>query len=336
MKHILVLLPNWIGDAAMCTPAIRILAKRYPDAEITVAGRSAICALLEGLPYIKRCVDLPARPGLGAMRKLGQTLRPYARNLCVVFPHSSRAAILARLTGAHQRLGYARGNRSWLLTDTVEPHRVDGDIVPIYMAHEYEQLVLSLGCEVDNLGLELAADAGECAAVQARVGTGGPLIGIAPGAAFGPSKCWLPERYAEVINRLHHDHGARCVLLTGPGEETTRQAVLDRVEVPLLECQSTPPTLARLKAIIASLDLFIGNDSGPRHIAIAFKKPVICIMGSTSPAYTTSPWEQGEVLRIDVDCGPCQKPHCETDHRCMTGITVEHVVMAVRKHLPRI
>lgn len=335
MKHILVLAPNWIGDAAMVTPALRILARRYPGAEITVAGRPVICALLEGLPYITGCIVIPSRPNVGAMVKLGKQLAPFARDLCVAFPHSTRAAILARLTGAKKRLGYKRGNRSWLLTDLVEPHRVDGKISTIYMSHEYMHLLTALGCEADHEGLELAASQDEVDAVQALLSEGsGPVIGVAPGAAFGPSKCWLPERYAEVINRLHEDHGAQCILLTGPGEEATRQAVCDALTAPLLECQSDPPSLERLKAIISQLDVFIGNDSGPRHMAIAFKKPVICIMGSTSPAYTDSPWEVGEVLRIDVDCGPCQKPVCETDHRCMTGVHADQVYDAVVRHLP--
>jgi heptosyltransferase-2 len=101
----------------------------------------------------------------------------------------------------------------------------------------------------------------------------------------------------------------------------------------LIEYHGGAPSIARLKAAIAGVDLLIGNDSGPRHIAIAFKKPVVCIMGSTSPAYTESPWEWGEVLRVDVDCGPCQKPHCVTDHRCMTGVTVERTVAAAVKWL---
>jgi len=158
-------------------------------------------------------------------------------------------------------------------------------------------------------------------------------VGIAPGAAFGPSKRWLPERFAAVADRLHREHNAQCFLLTGPGEEETRDAVLRAAQTPLIEYHDGAPSIARLKAAIAGVDLLIGNDSGPRHIAIAFGKPVVCIMGSTSPAYTQSPWERGEVLRVDVDCGPCQKPICVTDHRCMTGITVERAVAAAAKWL---
>ena len=93
--------------------------------------------------------------------------------------------------------------------------------------------------------------------------------------------------------------------------------------------------MALLKATISQLDLLIGNDSGTRHVAVAFGVPTICIMGPTSPVYSEGPYERGQVLRVDVDCGPCQKPICETDHRCMTQITPDTVVQAAMAFLPK-
>ena len=333
IARILVLAPNWIGDAAMATPALRALRTRHGEAHITVAARAPICALLEGLPAVDEVFPLPKRPGAAALWRLAEQLRPRGYGLCVVFPHSFRAALIARMTGAGIRVAYARGHRSWLLTHAPAPYREDGRIVPIYMAREYLALVAALGCQDDGNGLELHADEEDLAAVAERLGPGGPIVGLAPGAAFGPSKQWPAERYAAVADALAVRIGARCVLITGPGEEDTREAVIRAAKSPLIELQTEPSSIARLKAIIASLDLLIANDSGPRHIAIAFKKPVICVMGPTSPRYTESPWERGKVLRVDVDCGPCQKPVCTTDHRCMTQITPEQVAEAALKQL---
>jgi heptosyltransferase-2 len=332
-KAILALAPNWLGDAAMCTPALRALHRRWPKARLTVAGRASVCALLAGLPWISQSQVLPAQATLQQMRAAADTCSPGRRGLCVVFPHSFRAALFAWLTRAGTRLGYARGGRTWLLTEAVQPHREGGRIAPIYMAREYLDLLAPLGCKDDNEGLQLAADAAEIARVHRLVEGPGPLITIAPAAAFGPSKCWPAARYAAVADRLTADFGARCLLVTGPGEEATRQAVLDAAKTPLLELPGGP-SVARLKAAIALSDLLIGNDSGPRHMAIAFKKPVVCIMGPTSPRYSSGPWEHGQVLRVDVDCGPCQKPICRTDHRCMTQITPDQVVAAAAAWLP--
>ncbi|MBI2424682.1 MAG: lipopolysaccharide heptosyltransferase II [Candidatus Hydrogenedentes bacterium] len=329
VRHILVLAPNWLGDAAMCTPALRALHDRFPESAITVAGRAAVCQLLEGLPSVAKVIPIPAKSGPRELARIGRTLAPHARDLCIVFPHSFRAALLARFTGSRQRLAYERGNRGILLTDTVAPHRENRRITPIFMAREYLELLAPLNCYNDFKGLELHAPPEDLAAVRAQLTPGRPTVGFAPGAAFGPSKRWPAERFAAVANELAQRTRAQFLLLTGPGEEDTRNAFLKALTVPVIEPQASRPTVARLKAAIACVDLLIGNDSGPRHIAIAFKKPVICIMGPTSPSYTENPQERGEVLRIDVDCGPCQKSHCVTgDHRCMMGVPVERAVTA--------
>jgi heptosyltransferase II len=329
-RRILVFLPNWLGDVVMCTPALRALKRRYPDAVVTAAGKASCCAVLDGFPRVDALISLPERPGILQSMTLRKALRALAPDVAVVFPHSFRAAWLAWLSAAPRRIGVDRGGRRFLLTEAVPRHREGGRPAPRYTALEYLEVAEAAGAPADGAGLELAADPGEVDAVRAGLEPGRPVVCIAPGAAFGPSKRWLPERFAAVADALHRSHGAQCVLLTGPGEEDTRAAVLAAAETPLI---ASTGGIGRLKASIAACDLLIGNDSGPRHIAIAFGKPVVCIMGSTAPAYTESPWERGEVVRIDVDCGPCQKPVCVTDHRCMTGIGVERVVMAAARFL---
>ena len=331
--RILAFVPNWLGDVAMSTPALRALTLRFPDAALFAVGQTGACQLLEGLPWLHGTIALPARAGLGAMAALRRDVRDPASTLAVVFPHSFRAALAARVSGAKTRLGYARNGRSWLLTHKALPYRENGVITPVYMATEYLDLVKAVGCENDGEGLELAADPAIVARLRPKLEGDGPLIAIAPGAAFGPSKRWPAERYAAVMDALHERIGARPVLLTGPGEEDTREAVLAAVKHPPIQVDDGTPTIDVLKAAIAQADMLIGNDSGPRHIAIAFKKPVICIMGPTSPRYSEGPYETGEVLRMEVDCGPCQKPECTTDFRCMTRIAPEMVVEAALRHL---
>lgn len=333
MKHILALVPNWVGDVTMCTPALRAIANRYPEAALTVAGRQTACDVLNGLPYIARYVALPSRPGLVGMMAASRELRAFARDAAIIFPHSARSAVLAWMTGAQRRIGYRRGNRSWLLTDPVEPYRVNGVIEPIYMAREYLDLLAPIECADDGKGPELRASDEALAQVRPYLEGEGPLVGIAPGAAFGPSKLWPAERYAAVADGLKEQAGARCVLLTGPGEERTRDAVIRAAKHALIQYDGGNQTIAKLKAAVSQLDLLIGNDSGTRHIAVAFGVPVVCIMGPTSPKYSCGPYEKGEVIRVDVDCGPCQKPVCTTDHRCMTRITPECVLSSALKCL---
>jgi heptosyltransferase-2 len=191
-----------------------------------------------------------------------------------------------------------------------------------------------LGCEYDGFGLELKADPMAIARVKEHLVGEGPFVGIAPGAAFGPSKRWPVERFAAVADRLS-ETGAQCVLLTGPGEEDTRDAIRKLVKRELLCCDEGRPTIDTLKATVSLMNLLVCNDSGPRHVAIAMGVPAVCVMGPTRPVYTEGPYETGRVLRIDVDCGPCQKPTCATDHRCMTGISPEAVFEAALTYLPK-
>lgn len=328
VRHVLALAPNWVGDAAMCTPALRAMARRFPDAELTVAARPAICDLLRDLPGIRRLVPLPARPSIRAIRHMGKYLHAFSEDLAVVFPHSFRAAFLAWSAGARRRVGQGRNGRSLLLTDAVGPFRRDGRAAPRYMVDEYLEVVAALGCEDDGAGPVLQADPNEVEHVQARIKGNGPFVGIAPGAGFGPSKRWPAERFAAVADALAERAGATCVLLTGPGEEAVRDAVRDAAKRPLACWDRDRPSVDRLKAAVSLLDLLVCNDSGPRQVAVAFRVPTVCVIGPTTPLHTAGPYERGTVIRAEVDCAPCQKPVCKTDHRCMTAIAPEEVVDA--------
>ncbi len=331
--QLLVVLPNWLGDVAMATPALRALFNRFSGVEVAVAGPPGACALLDGVPFVSRAYPVQSK-ATGAWLRSALGTRSRSWDAAIVFPHSFRAALLARISGSPIRIGYARDGRSRLLTHAIPPYCEDGKIAPIYMAREYLELIAQLGCEDDGKGLELATNERDLAAVREHIPEGGPLVGFAPGAAFGPSKRWLPERFAAVADRLREEAGARCILLTGPGEDDTRRAIQSAAKRPLLICDEGHPSIASLKATISQLDLLVCNDSGPRHVAVAFNVPTICIMGPTRPAYSCGPHERGEVLRVEVDCGPCQKPVCTTDHRCMTRIQVDTVVNAALAQLP--
>lgn len=332
--RILALVPNWLGDAVMCTAALRTIHRRFPKARLAIAGRAPIVEMLGGLPYIHTAHVLPKQPNLLTMARLGLKMRQDARDLAVVFPHSFRAAMQARLAGSKRILGYARNSRSWLLTDRVTPNIVNGKIEPVYMPWEYLDLLAPLGVEYDGFGLELKANPMAVARIKEHLVGDGPFVGIAPGAAFGPSKQWPVDRFAAVADRLS-EMGAQCVLLTGPGEEATRDAIRKLVKHPILNADEGRPTVDTLKATISLMKLLVCNDSGPRHVAIAMGVPAVCIMGPTRPVYTEGPYETGRVLRVDVDCGPCQKPTCATDHRCMKGVTPDAVVEAAMTYLPK-
>ncbi len=329
VRFMLALTPNWLGDTAMCTLALRALRHKFPNARFTVAGNPACCELLEDLPWIDELFRLLPKSSLLPLMRQAKVLAPMAKDLTVVFPHSFRSALLARLIGSTRRVGYARDGRAPLLTHALAPHMEDGHIIPLYMTQEYLDLVREVGAVDDGAGLELGLRDNLAPLLDPLLAGEGPLVAIAPGATFGPSKRWMPEAFVATADTLAANYGARLVLLTGPDEGDLREEMVARAPARFIVPAPEIAGIGIMKAIIARCDLLICNDSGPRHIAVAFKRPVVCIMGSTSPSYTNSPYEKGIRIRLDLECSPCQKPACPLEHhRCMRDITPEQVVEA--------
>ncbi|NLV44144.1 MAG: lipopolysaccharide heptosyltransferase II [Candidatus Hydrogenedentes bacterium] len=329
VKSVLALAPNWLGDTAMCTPALRALRRKFPNAVLTVAANPACCDLLEDLPWIDGLFRLLPKSSLLPLMRQAKLLAPAGRDLTVVFPHSFRSALLAWFIKSGHRIGYARDGRAPLLTRSLAPHMEDGRITPVYMTHEYLDLVRVIGAEDDGAGLELGVNPAVLETLKPVLAGEGPLIAVAPGAAFGPSKRWMPEAFAETVDILAKQTGARFVLLTGPEEADTRAAVTSHTQTRFMEIPPEIAGIGAMKALLSQCDLLICNDSGPRHVAVAFNKPVVCIMGPTSPLYTDGPYEKGAVIRLDLECSPCQKPVCPLEHhRCMREIPPAQVVEA--------
>jgi heptosyltransferase-2 len=170
----------------------------------------------------------------------------------------------------------------------------------------------------------------------------GEFVVMVPGANFGSSKCWLPDRFASVAATLADPAGpynAQIILAGSPSERPIIDAVLEHVSPSLREKMHSLPSLnggqgisiGALKEIVRRSRLMICNDTGPRHFAAAFNIPVITLFGPTDPRWAETYFEKERIIRIDVPCGPCQLKTCPIDHRCMTGITVQMVLAAVRE-----
>lgn len=331
---IAVVLPHWIGDAVMATPTLRALRTHFPKAHLVALGREAVCAVLESTPYVDEFFPIPHRPGLAELWRFAQNERVKRPDYVILLPHSFRWALFGRWTSAKAIVGAATNGRGFLLTHAVPPWNPRGTPTPRYTGDEFLSVVRAIGAVDDGKGLELPYDAERASEIRTRYAPNGEtLVLLVPGAAFGPSKRWPAERFAAVADALCETHKAVCIMHTGPGEEEVRTAVRQHARHPVRDAGEDLGGVANLRATVAASDVVVCNDTGPRHIAVAYQKPVVCIMGPTHPGYTRSPWEKGRVLRVDVDCGPCRQPICRTDHRCMKGVTVEVVLAALEPYL---
>jgi heptosyltransferase-2 len=343
LGSILAICPNWVGDLVMATPAFRALRASFPDARLTGVVRPYGEGILEGSPRFDRLVAFDRRrERLTEAARTVASLRAEAFDLAVVFPNSLSAALLARLAGARERVGYARDRRSFLLTKTLprpgEGPGEEGRFRPVYMVDYYLALARAAGAADHGRAVELygtAESEEQAARLLASLGAAGGerLVGLNPGAAFGSSKCWPPERFAEAGDLLAGSLQARCIVLAGPGEREVQQAIAARMRsLPLCPAPADLP-LSVLKGVVKRLALMVTNDTGPRHLAHAFGVPCVVLMGPTDPRYTQNEDERASVLRVDVPCGPCHLKTCPTDHRCMTALTAGMVLNAARQLL---
>jgi heptosyltransferase-2 len=162
---------------------------------------------------------------------------------------------------------------------------------------------------------------------------GGPLVVLAPGASFGPSKCWPAEYYAALGDRLA-GQGHRVVVVGGPGESERLRAVIGAMSshpIVLDDCLD----LGALKALLERADLLVANDAGARHIAAAFSVPSVIFFGPTSVAKTADHLDAIEILETDQACRPCYARECPIDHRCLREIDVDRAEAAAARGLAR-
>ncbi len=341
-EKIAVVLPNHLGDVAMATPALRSLRRGRPNAFITGVVRPHLAPLLAGHPSLDAIVPNDTygarRPLARLFRRLRLARRIADADTVVVLPNSFGAALLAFASRAPRRVGYARGGRTRLLTQALPAPRTNGRLQPIAMERYYLELSLALGCPDLGTAIELARDPAaerECDALFARHGLRAdrPLVCIAPGAAFGPSKLWPTRYFAELAAALDADD-AQVALIHGPGEEGLAREIRGAApDTALFDLGGASLGLSLLKSVIARANLVVCNDAGARHIAAAFRVPCLVLMGPTSLAYTNLNLARTRVLREPVECSPCQRKVCPIDHRCMTRLTPARVLAEARAAL---
>ena len=333
---ILIRCPNWVGDLVMAIPAIKAIRKRFHQSHVVLLVKPYGKKVIEDLPYCDEILEFDDRDKDGGIRGLFSWARRLRRknfDLAVIFPNSFSSALIAFLAGIKRRVGYSREGRGWMLTDPIKPARQGPKIVPIPMVEYYLRITDWLECPRSTLTPELfisTATRQKAQDILKRCGVNGRRMTIVmiPGAAYGSSKCWRPEYFAQVADHLIEGYGCNLVIVPGPDEMQIARDIDDRMSYRAIVLADPIVPLDILMAIIQSSSLVITNDTGPRHFAVAFDKPVVVIMGPTDPRYTNLNLEKTIVLREDLDCSPCHLKVCPRDHRCMTAITPEKVIQA--------
>lgn len=339
----LVFSPNWLGDAVLALSAVADLRRHAVGDRLVVAARPSVAELWRMVPGLENVVSvLPAR---GAAR--WTTLRANVRavedasaDVALLLPNSFQVAYVAYRAAVPERWGYRRNFRGWLLTRAVQRPRP-----AMHQVDYYRHLVAALGVENGPRTPRLDAPKSVLETAQAVLGghgwePGTRLLGLAPGAAYGGAKRWLPSRFAEVADRLWRARGLVPVLVGTEKDAAAARAIeaeLDKIgsagDRPAAINLVGRTDLRQLVGVVAHCAAFVSNDSGAMHLAAALNVPVAAVFGPTDERITGPSGDRVRVLTADAWCRPCHLRECPIDHRCMKGIEADAVARAVGEML---
>jgi heptosyltransferase-2 len=347
--NIAVFLPNWIGDAVMATPALRALRTHFRAARIVGVVKRYVADVFAGGDWFDDVMHVRGKSWQEGTTGAALRLRRLGVELAVLFPNTFRSALTAWLGGCRRRIGYARSGRSPLLTDALPPLRDGrGELTPSPILDAYNLLAVRAGCPAPGRVMELfTTPADEDAAGRLWAGAAldayPEVVCLNPGAAFGSAKHWPADSFAELARDLALRRGAGVLELCGPAERELSREIAARAAHPAVHSvadhaaparpEGPPLSLGLTKACVRRADLLVTTDSGPRHFAAAFDRPVVTLFGPTFIAWTETFHPRAVHLQQKVDCGPCQRRVCPLDHRCMTRLRPAEVFAAAERLL---
>ncbi len=321
---ILIILPNWLGDAIMTTPAIELLAHYYPQTAFTFIGSYVS---IEALKHHPKCINTvvdetkKASSRLLATYKLAKELGEF--DMVVNFRNQIHASLLSYFTGTVLTLARRSWHSQLLLS---HPKKVS---THQHLVLQYIEIAMQNTDEYQNETPPLRL-------YISKHNFDKPTLGINAGATYGSAKRWYPERFAQVAAAFSEKYD--IIIFGGPNEVEMAadiQNSLEKLNISNFTNLAGKTSVEELCSHVGGCSLFITNDSGPMHIAAAYQVPTVAIFGPTKHK-ETSQWmnEKSVIVRHDMECAPCMKRECPLKHHeCMKGITASEVIEAVKSIL---
>lgn len=341
-RRILVRAPNWVGDAVMSLPALRAIRAGFPEWHLAVLARPWVAELYRRERYVDELILDTAGRGAGdwlGKWRTARELRCRGFDCAILFPNSFESALVVRLAGIPRRIGYRRDGRGSLLTHPIPvPRRGE---IPAHETYYYLELLRRAGIldslpVVDVIELDQAGEARQAGCRRfAALGLDGEVVGVSPGAAFGPAKRWPPERFAEAACIVAGERGASVALFGSAAERELCEQVAARIRAGGRRAVNLAgeTTLGEFVELAAACALFLTNDSGAMHVASALGVPTVAVFGPTDPWATGPRGRRVRLVREPLDCSPCKLRTCPIDHRCMQRVPAGAVARAARELL---
>jgi heptosyltransferase-2 len=336
--RILVISPNWIGDAVMAQPLLRLLRERYPQHVIDVLAPGWVAPVWRAMCEVDTVLEAPFRHRALQLRerwRFSRLLRQRGYAQAYVLPNTLKFALIPWLARIPYRVGY-RGEMRYGLLNVM--HRDDRN-APRPMVSFYAALAASPAnaapapSTLPRPALSVAKDASDRTLSQLGLQPDRPLIIMAPGAEFGSAKRWPTSHFAQLADTILQTRADAQIVLLGSGKDKpVGEDIVMRA--PAVHNLAGATSLDQAIALIAHADAVVTNDSGLLHIASALNRPVIAIYGPTDPAHAPPFSDVAKSLWLALDCAPCRQRECPLGHhRCMRDLSPDMVWQPLRQML---
>ena len=329
---VLVVGPAWIGDMVMVQSLFKFIKERNDDAVIDVIAPAWTEALLSRMPEVHQAISMPighGKLGLGIRWQLGKSLRPERYDRAIVLPRSLKSAITPFAARAKRRTGFLGELRYGLLNDI---RSMDKNTLP-RTVDRFVYLGLEAGEKLPDTipNPELISDKENAAEAKERLGIGKenrPVLGLLPGAEYGPAKQWPAEHFASVADSMAQRGWE--IWIFGSGKDS---AIAREIQE---NCETACADLTGKTGLLEAIDLIsitsavVTNDSGFMHVAAALKVPLVAVYGSSDPLHTPPLSDIARIERLDLDCSPCFKRECPYGHyRCLNDLGPERIIKSI-------
>jgi heptosyltransferase-2 len=338
MDRILVIAPNWIGDAVMSQPLLAAIKASYPHAAIDVLATPWVAPVYRACSEVAELIEADLRHGQlqwGLRRALAAQIKKRDYASCYVLPNSLKSALIPWLANIPIRIGYQGELRRFLLTET-KANSPKTQRIP--MVEHYANLCAPSNNSDSAIHLpKLNPTASAMEAARSRLQAAGiqtdALVVLCPGAEYGPSKRWPATHFAALAQSiLKAKPTASVVLLGSPSDRAIGDAIIS-ASTPNSRifnwCGET--SLDEAIAIIALSSKVVSNDSGLMHIGAALQVPQVAIFGSSDPSHTPPNSAKAIVISLHLPCSPCHQRECPLGHlNCLNQISPERVFAAIQ------
>lgn len=336
-QQIIIRTPNHLGDCVMALPMISETKEAHPDSEVTLLAPEHMIDLFDNNPAIDTVIPIPRKHqhGLIAVTKIKELLSEEQYDIGYILPPSFGAAAGFKLAGIKERVGYIADGRRLLLT---KPLPLPTPLNDQHRSELYFNLLRrGAGVELNYVKPKLFFNDDDITSIKTLLSgfglePGRPYIVIAF-QAVAESRRWGLDKYTDLVKRIINEQHLKVVLVGGEAEIKAGENIVEAAGARNVVNLSGKTKVRETAAVMSEAKLFIGNDSGPAHLAAAAGCPVIVLSGADDPK-STSPIAVNKVLiyEEDLDCISCVKNKCplkgDDFMQCMKNISVDRVFTA--------